>query len=260
MTTKLRHKNIKASWSSVFKKIIDPKKNNKDHKDEIPKIITRYLLYKAKTEVEFLEKEARKYKSSYQRYIEAYISKMNEIRHKDDKAIIMKKQKEKKENESKQLNNKDIIKQIQTIKEKAHMNMTEEAPKLIHKKYRNIKSRYLAIKPTVSGKAQKVSESASYINTEPRTFQSTKEVRPKNSSRILVKRASTHKDLVRQYVLKAEPSNKSIENSKCIVDISDEDDDDSYITQTCVTSRNENSTLAHNTFASYLNKKDLCYS
>ena len=259
MTTKLRHKNIKPSWASVFRKIIDPKKNNKEHKDEIPKIITRYLLYKAKTEVEFLGKEAKKYKSSYQRYIEAYISKMNEIRHKDDKAIIMKKQKEKKENESKQLNNKDIIKQIQTIKEKAHMNMTEEAPKLIHKKYRNIKSRYLAIKPTVSGKTQKISESVSYIKTEPRTFQSTKEVKPKNSS-ILVKRASTHKDLVRQYVLKTEPSYKSIENSKCIVDMSDEEDDDSYITQTCVTSRNENSTLAHNTFASYLNKKDLYYS
>ena len=256
---KLRHKNIKPSWASVFRKIIDPKKNNKAHKDEIPKIITRYLLYKAKTEVEFLGKEAKKYKSSYHRYIEAYISKMNEIRHKDDKAVILKKQKEKKENENKQLNNKDIIKQIQTIKEKAHMTMTEEAPKITHRKYKNIKSRYLTIKPTVLGKTQNVSENVSYTYTEPRIFKSTKEVRPKNSSSILFKRINTHQDLVRKYVLNTESSIKSIENGKCIVDMSD-DDDDSYITQTCVTSRNDTSTLGHNAFASYLNKKDLYYS
>ena len=263
LTKELKKKTIKPSWYIIFKKIIDPRKKNKEYENQIPKIITRYLLFKARTEITFLKKEAKKYKWSNQIYIETYISKMTEIYHKDDKDQMLKKQKEKKENESKQFNNKDILKQIEKIKEEANTPIDDSTPRVAYNRYRNVKSRYLetyydnhSLTTGNTKKELKTPKNNQKINftgvfTEPR-MRAKKETKQTSSNEsVKMKRHCTQQDLIRKYIITNEESEDE-ETEKSIK----KEEHSIHIQSNKSIKRNKNPII----FASYLNKTDLYYS
>lgn len=280
MTQKLKKKNVKPTWTIIFKKIINPRKKNKEYQNEIPKIITKYLLFKAKTELLFLYKEAKKYKACSQSYVEAYISKMNELYHKDDREVILQKQRERKENESKQLNNRDILKQIRQIKESTNVKMNETDHKSHYNKYKYVKSRYMGTfsnetychttitNQKVKAKTPKSVTGTKVINftityTEPRI----KNTEPSSKTNVSsnpgnIKRNCTHNNLVRKYILNEDESHEEKENVResnffTEINIQEEDKCNSYRNTT-------NNQLSKKKkikqFVSFLNKNDLYYA
>lgn len=282
MTQKLKKKNVKPTWEIIFKKIINPKKKNKEYQNEIPKIITKYLLFKAKTELSFLYKEAKKYKASPQTYIEAYISKMNELYHKDDKEVILQKQRERKENESKQLNNRDILKQIREIKESTNVKMDENEQKNHYNKYKYVKSRYMGkfskethCHTTIPNQKPKAKTPKSVTGTKVISFTMTyTEPRIKNteaSSKTNVpctnpgniKRNCTQKNLVRKYVLNEDESHEEIDNfkeSRFFTEINAQEEENKCNSYRNTTNNQLSKKKKINQFVSFLNKNDLYYA
>lgn len=187
---------------------------------------------------------------------------MSDIYHKDDKEQMLKKQKEKKEIETKQFNNKDILKQIEQIKEEANTPIDDGTPRIAYNRYRNIKSRYLETyydnHSLTTGntkkelKAPKTNQKISFtgLYTEPRV-RSKKEIKqtPSNES-VRMKRHCTQHDLIRKYNINEESeddeSEKKIEKEKNIIRIQSNKS----------IKRNKKQVI----FASYLNKGDLYYS
>jgi len=74
-----------ANWSIIFQKIFKSPKyifKTSIYKFEINEMILKYLIFKAKNEVDFLISEAIKYKKTNKFFIDSYVEKMKKIREK----------------------------------------------------------------------------------------------------------------------------------------------------------------------------------
>ena len=171
--------NLKKSpnWFIIFQKIFKSKTyvfNISIYKFEINEMIYKYLIFQAKTEVEFLISEAIKYKKTNKYFIDSYVEKMKKIREKiksrsifDIKKIFkankmknatMNKYKSKKQaimylydqigvsdeliNKNYQAKNAEIIQEINRVRRETAVNLNSKYETKIKNKYNNIKSKY----------------------------------------------------------------------------------------------------------------------
>ena len=178
-----------ANWFIIFQKIFKSKKyvfNISIYKFEINEMTFKYLVYTAKTEVEFLISEAIKYKKTNKFFIDNYIEKMKKIREKiksknifdinkiynanKNKKSIKDKVKFKKQaimylydqigvsdeliNKNFQAKNAEIIEEINRVRRETAINLNNTYESKIKNKYKNIKSKYYDLyKPNSPKKA-----------------------------------------------------------------------------------------------------------
>ena len=178
-----------ANWFIIFQKIFKSKKyvfNISIYKFEINEMTFKYLVYTAKTEVEFLISEAIKYKKTNKYFIDNYIEKMKKIREKiksknifdinkiynanKNKKSIKDKVKNKKQaimylydqigvsdeliNKNFQAKNAEIIEEINRVRRETAINLNNTYESKIKNKYKNIKSKYYDLyKPNSPKKA-----------------------------------------------------------------------------------------------------------
>ena len=178
-----------ANWFIIFQKIFKSKKyvfNISIYKFEINEMTFKYLVYTAKTEVEFLISEAIKYKKTNKYFIDNYIEKMKKIREKiksknifdinkiynanKNKKSIKDKVKFKKQaimylydqigvsdeliNKNFQAKNAEIIEEINRVRRETAINLNNTYESKIKNKYKNIKSKYYDLyKPNSPKKA-----------------------------------------------------------------------------------------------------------
>ena len=178
-----------ANWFIIFQKIFKSKKyffNISIYKFEINEMTFKYLVYTAKTEVEFLISEAIKYKKTNKYFIDNYIEKMKKIREKiksknifdinkiynanKNKKSIKDKVKYKKQaimylydqigvsdeliNKNFQAKNAEIIEEINRVRRETAINLNNTYESKIKNKYKNIKSKYYDLyKPNSPKKA-----------------------------------------------------------------------------------------------------------
>ena len=166
-----------ANWFIIFQKIFKSKKyvfNISIYKFEINELTFKYLVYKAKTEVEFLISEAIKYKKTNKFFIDNYIEKMKKIREKikskstfdinkiynanKNRKSIKDKAKYKKQaimylydqigvsdeliNKNFQAKNAEIIEEINRVRRETAMNLTNTYGTKIKNRYNDIESKY----------------------------------------------------------------------------------------------------------------------
>ena len=178
-----------ANWFVIFQKIFKSKKyvfNISIYKFEINEMTFKYLVYTAKTEVEFLISEAIKYKKTNKYFIDNYIEKMKKIREKiksknifdinkiynanKNKKSIKDKVKNKKQaimylydqigvsdeliNKNFQAKNAEIIEEINRVRRETAINLNNTYESKIKNKYNYIKSKYYDLyKPNSPKKA-----------------------------------------------------------------------------------------------------------
>jgi hypothetical protein len=178
-----------ANWFIIFQKIFKSKKyvfNISIYKYEINEMTFKYLVYTAKTEVEFLISEAIKYKKTNKYFIDNYIEKMKKIREKiksknifdinkiynanKNKKSIKDKVKNKKQaimylydqigvsdeliNKNFQAKNAEIIEEINRVRRETAINLNNTYESKIKNKYNYIKSKYYDLyKPNSPKKA-----------------------------------------------------------------------------------------------------------
>ena len=178
-----------ANWFIIFQKIFKSKKyvfNISIYKFEINEMTFKYLVYTAKTEVEFLISEAIKYKKTNKYFIDNYIEKMKKIREKiksknifdinkiynanKNKKSIKDKVKNKKQaimylydqigvsdeliNKNFQAKNAEIIEEINRVRRETAINLNNTYESKIKNKYNYIKSKYYDLyKPNSPKKA-----------------------------------------------------------------------------------------------------------
>jgi len=178
-----------ANWFIIFQKIFKSKKyvfNISIYKFEINEMTFKYLVYSAKTEVEFLISEAIKYKKTNKYFIDNYIEKMKKIREKiksknifdinkiynanKNKKSIKDKVKNKKQaimylydqigvsdeliNKNFQAKNAEIIEEINRVRRETAINLNNTYESKIKNKYNYIKSKYYDLyKPNSPKKA-----------------------------------------------------------------------------------------------------------
>ena len=166
-----------ANWFVIFQKIFKSKKyvfNISIYKFEINELTFKYLVYKAKTEVEFLISEAIKYKKTNKFFIDNYIEKMKKIREKikskstfdinkiynanKNRKSIKDKAKYKKQaimylydqigvsdeliNKNFQAKNAEIIEEINRVRRETAINLNNTYETKIKNRYNDIKSKY----------------------------------------------------------------------------------------------------------------------
>jgi hypothetical protein len=166
-----------ANWFIIFQKIFKSKKyvfNISIYKFEINELTFKYLVYKAKTEVEFLISEAIKYKKTNKFFIDNYIEKMKKIREKikskstfdinkiynanKNRKSIKDKAKYKKQaimylydqigvsdeliNKNFQAKNAEIIEEINRVRRETAINLNNTYETKIKNRYNDIKSKY----------------------------------------------------------------------------------------------------------------------
>ena len=166
-----------ANWFIIFQKIFKSKKyvfNISIYKFEINEMTFKYLVYTAKTEVEFLISEAIKYKKTNKYFIDNYIEKMKKIREKiksknifdinkiynanKNKKSIKDKVKNKKQaimylydqigvsdeliNKNFQAKNAEIIEEINRVRRETAINLNNTYETKIKNRYNDIKSKY----------------------------------------------------------------------------------------------------------------------
>jgi hypothetical protein len=178
-----------ANWFIIFQKIFKSKKyvfNISIYKFEINEMTFKYLVYTAKTEVEFLISEAIKYKKTNKYFIDNYIEKMKKIREKiksinifdinkiynanKNKKSIKDKVKNKKQaimylydqigvsdeliNKNFQAKNAEIIEEINRVRRETAINLNNTYETKIKNRYNDIKSKYYDLyKPNSPKKA-----------------------------------------------------------------------------------------------------------
>jgi len=164
------------NWFIIFQKIFKSKTyvfNISLYKFEINEMTLKYLIFQAKTEVEFLISEAIKYKKTNKYFIDSYIEKMKKIREKiksksifDIKKIFNanktknsgNKYKNKKQaimylydqigvsdeliNKNFQAKNAEIIQEINRVRRETAVNLNNTYESKLKNKYNNIKSKY----------------------------------------------------------------------------------------------------------------------
>ena len=177
------------NWFIIFQKIFKSKKyvfNISIYKFEINEMTFKYLVYTAKTEVEFLISEAIKYKKTNKYFIDNYIEKMKKIREKiksknifdinkiynanKNKKSIKDKVKNKKQaimylydqigvsdeliNKNFQAKNAEIIEEINRVRRETAINLNNTYETKIKNRYNDIKSKYYDLyKPNSPKKA-----------------------------------------------------------------------------------------------------------
>ena len=166
-----------ANWFIIFQKIFKSKKyvfNISIYKFEINDMTFKYLVYTAKTEVEFLISEAIKYKKTNKYFIDSYVEKMKKIREKikskstfdinkiynanKNRKSIKDKAKYKKQaimylydqigvsdeliNKNFQAKNAEIIEEINRVRRETAINLNNTYETKIKNRYNDIKSKY----------------------------------------------------------------------------------------------------------------------